>query len=136
MAFIGGDFTEVTFNHPQIGSGVFYPKTGEAGTLDLGGFRSDDEAESLAGNGQNIDIMKRKRWSFEITCAWDMNEQEDTDKLGQLAESTTPAEWTFTHISGAIYGATGKPVGDIAGDGGAGTFGLKVSGGGRAKKIS
>jgi hypothetical protein len=135
MAYIGGDFIEVTFNHPTLGSGTFYPKSGEAGTIDLGGFRSDDEQEGVAGNGQMIDTMKRKRWMFEVVCAWDMNDDQSTSKLGALAESPVPADWTMTNISGAVFGAKGKPVGDISGDGGASTFTLKISGGGKMRKI-
>ena len=135
MAFVGGDFTEITYTHPTVGTGTIYPKSGEEGTLDLGGFRSDDEQEGIAGNGEMIDMMKRKRWSFEQACANDMNDAEELDKVVQMAESTEPADWTMTHINGAVYKGTGKPVGDIQGSSNS-TFTLKISGGGKAKKIS
>ncbi len=135
MANVGGDFTEVTFNHPTIGSGTFYPKSGEDGTIDLGGFRSDDEAEGITGSGDAIDVMKNKRWKAEVVCAWSTTQRQDTDVLGQLAADVLPAEWTFAHVSGAIYGGKGKPVGDIVGSGGAGTFPLVVSGGGGMTRI-
>jgi len=130
MAYIGGDIIEITYNHPTLGSGTFYPVSGESATVDNGGFRSDDEANSIAGNGAMIDIMKRVRWSVEVACAWSLGEQEDTLKLAELASSPELSDWTFTHVSGTIMGAKGKPVGDIQGDTGAGTFNLKVSGGG------
>ena len=43
MAATGGDILEITFNHPTLGSGTIYPKSGEDSTLITGGFRSEDE---------------------------------------------------------------------------------------------
>lgn len=135
MQYVGGDYIEITYNHPTLGSGTFYPVSGESAAVDDGGFRSDDEQNSIAGNGEMIDVMKRVRWSVEIACAWSLGVNEDTKKLSALASSSEQADWTFTHVSGAIQAAKGKPVGDIQGDSGAGTFTLKVSGGGQLKNI-
>ena len=66
MAYIGGDITEITASHPTIGSATFYPKSGEDGSFDPGGFRSDDEAEGITGSGEMIDTMKNKRWSLRM----------------------------------------------------------------------
>jgi hypothetical protein len=132
---VGGDIIEITYNHPTLGSGVIYPKASEDSTYDLGGFRSNDEASGIDGGGNMIDQINRVRWSFEVAVSWDMNIREDLDRLVELAGSPVQADWTFTHINGTVFGGTGKPVGDMQGNGNQATFALKVSGGGKLKKI-
>lgn len=135
MSVVTGDFTEVTFNHPTLGSGTLFPKSAEDSTLDLGGFRSSDDANMIDGGGNMIDQMNRVRPSFECTLANDMNVREDLEKLTELASSPVAADWTFTHINGSVYGGKGKPVGDIQANGNTGNLTLKVSGGGRFVKL-
>lgn len=130
----GGDIIEITYNHPDLGSGVIYPKSAEDSTYNLGGFRSQDDKNMVDGSGEAIDTMNRERWSFESTVAWDMNLREDLEKLSALAASPTPATWTITHINGVVHAGKGKPVGDLSGNGNKATFPLKVSGGGVLKK--
>jgi hypothetical protein len=133
---VGGDIIEITYNHPTLGSGTIFPKSAEDGTFDLGGFRSNDDANMIDGGGNMIDQINRTRWSVETTVAWDMNVDETLEKLVALSGSPEQADWTFTHINGTIYGGKGKPVGDIQGNSNASTFTLKVSGGGTLKKIA
>lgn len=135
MAVVGGDFTEITFNHPTLGSGIIYPKSGEDSTLDMGGFRGGDDANMVDGGGRTIRQLNRVRWSFETTVAWDMNVAQDLEKMVSLAGDPVEAEFTFTHINGSVYSGTGAPVGDLQGNGNAATFTLKLSGGGQMKKI-
>lgn len=135
MSVVSGDIVEVTFNHPTIGSGTFFPKAGEDSTFDLGGFRSADEGNMIDGGGNMIDQMTRARWSLECILANDMNTREDLEKLTSLASSPVLADWTVTHINGTVYGAKGKPVGDIQANGNTSNLTLKISGGGSMKKI-
>lgn len=135
MGAIGGDITEITYNHPTLGSGVIFPKSDEDSEYDLGGLRSADDEGMVDGSGAMIDKMNRKRWSFGVAVAWDMNGREDLEKITEMAGHPVPADWTFSHINGTVYKGTGKPVGDYKGNGNQATFPLKVSGGGRAKKI-
>jgi hypothetical protein len=135
MASVGGDIIEVTWNHPTLGSGVLYPKAAEDSTIDLGGLRGADDANMVAGNGENIKQLTRTRWSVEVTVANDMNTREDAEKMGALAGSPVDAEWTFSSINGTVWGGTGSPVGDIQPNANAATFTLKVAGGGVLKKI-
>lgn len=130
----GGDILEITFNHPTLGSGTIYPKSGEDSTLNLGGFRSEDEDTGIDGSGRMIDKMTRKRWSAECVVAWDNNETLELETIVGLAESPVEADWTITHISGTVWGGKGKPVGDLEGSGMA-TFKFKVAGGLKMKKI-
>src|SRR6056297_3472914 len=112
MAAIGGDIIEITYNHPTLGQGVLLPKSNESFTLDLGGFRSNDDANMIDGGGQMIDQINRQRWSGEGTIAVD-ELQETQENMTALAGSPQLADWTFTHVNGTVYGGKGKPVGDI-----------------------
>lgn len=135
MSVVGGDVTEITFNHPTLGNGIIFPKSSEDSTYDLGGFRSNDDANAVDGGGNMMDEMSRVRWSLEATVAWDMNVRKDLETITAMAGSPVPAVWTWTNINGINYKATGKPVGDMQGNGKAATFSLKISGGGIAKQV-
>jgi len=135
MAAVGGDIVEITYNHPTLGSGTLFPKASEDSTYDLGGPRGNDDANMVTGNGQTIRQLNNVRWTFEVTLAWDMNSKEDLEKLTKMAGDPDEADWTFSHINGTIYSGKGSPVGDIKGNGNTSTTPLKVSGGGKLKKI-
>lgn len=132
---VGGDIIEATYNHPTLGTGVFYPKAAEDTTFDPGGFRSNDDANMIAGNGEMIDQINRVRWSAEMPIANDVNIRLDIEKAIAMAGDPQPATWTFTHVSGVVYQGTGKPVGDLQANMNQATFTLKVSGGGTLSKI-
>lgn len=132
---VGGDIIEVTYNHPTLGTGVFYPKSAEDTTYNLGGFRSNDDNQAVTGSGEMLDQINNSRWSFEVPCAWDMNNRDDLEKASALAASPVLADWTITHINGVVHGGSGKPVGDLEGNSNAATFTLKVAGSGQLKKI-
>lgn len=141
MGAIGGDVLEANFNHPTLGSGTFFPKANEDSTFDLGGFRSNDDANMIDGGGRMIDQINRVRWSVEMTIASDMgstgnpNASSDLEMLKLLASSPVQADWTISHVNGTVWKGKGKPVGDIQANGNAGTIGFKVAGGGEMKKI-
>lgn len=135
MASVGGDFIEITYNHPTLGSGTFFPKSGEESTLDLGGFRGEDDANMVDGGGNNIKQLSQVRWRFEGTIANDMNTREEAETVTALAGSPVDAEWTFTHINGTVYIGTGSPVGDVQPSGQSATMAIIISGGGKMKKI-
>jgi hypothetical protein len=135
-AAVGGDLLEGTFNHPTLGTGIFYYKANEDSTFDLGGIRSEDDQDMIDGAGQMIDKMNRKRWEVEGTIAWDMQSDLTLEKLVQLSESPVQADYTFQHVNGTVYGGKGKPVGDLKGAGNQATISTKFSGGGKLKKIS
>ena len=134
MPAVGGDITEITYNHPTIGQGTLFPKANEGNTLDPGGIRTSDDASMIDGTGQPIWHLYRVRGSLEILCANDMNTRNDIEVVRQLQESSLPADWTFTMINETVWGCSGKPVGDIAADVNASTFTLKIASG-NFKKI-
>lgn len=132
----GGDILEVTYNHPTLGTGTFFPKAGEDSTFDQGGFRSDDEANGVDGGGNMIDTMKRVRAFFQVTISNDQNTSRDAERVANLASSPVPADWTISVVNGTVWGMKGKPVGDIQPNVNAATLQLKVAGGGFMTKIS
>ncbi|MDD5013663.1 MAG: hypothetical protein PHW73_00995 [Atribacterota bacterium] len=134
--FVGGDLIEISYKHPTLGSGTWFPKAGEDGTFDPGGYRAEDDANATTGDGQMIDKINRVRWSVEAVVAWDMAVNDELDQARKLSESPVLADFTITHISGVIWGGKGKPVGDIQGNSNSAQMSIKLAGGGRLTKIS
>lgn len=128
--YIGGDLIEITANHPTLGNFTFATKSNESYNLDPGGKRSNDDANSISGNGTFIDQINAVRWSFEGPLMADFESGNEIENLPKLAESSDLATWTFTHISGKIWRGRGKFVGDIAIDTNTAQLTAKVSGGG------
>lgn len=116
MGYAGGDTIEMTYNHPNLGSGSFFFKANEDGTVDQGGIRSNDDANGISGNGRLVRQMNRVRGSFEASVLWDMIDQDELSKFNALAADPNSADWTITNISGAVWGGVGFPVGDIQGN--------------------
>lgn len=136
MAFNGGDVFELTYNHPTLGSGTFFVKSGEDTTFDTGGFRTEDDMGAIAGNGQMIKKVNRMRWMFEGPVAWDMVTVNEIQPLSDLAGDPVDAQWTISHVNGTVWGGEGTVVGEIPGSGQDSTIPIKISGGNRLSKIS
>lgn len=110
---VGGDITEVTDNHPTLGSFVYFPKTNEDNTYDTGGVRTNDDANMIDGGENPIWQLNGKMGFLQVNLVNDMNNKV-VERLAQLAASTEPSVWTFSTKSGKSYRGTGKPVGDLA----------------------
>jgi hypothetical protein len=132
---VGGDITEIRYNHPSLGSGVWFPKAGEDSTFDNGGLRGNDDSNMIDGGGRAIRQLNRVRWSVEATISWDMNTASELESARKLAAHPVEAEWSISHVNGSVWKGIGAPVGDIQGNGNASTFSVKISGGGELKKI-
>lgn len=135
MAAVGGDITEISYNHATIGSGRFFPKSAEDSTFDKGGFRSNDDSNGVDGGGRAITQLNQVRWMFEGTVSWDANISDELEQLSRLAASPIDAEWTISSINGTVWAGLGRPVGDLQGNGNTATIALKISGGGKLKKL-
>ena len=135
MSFIGGDIIEATYNHPTLGDGTLYFKGGEDISVNYGGYMAADDDAMVTGDGQMIDQINRKRWSFASTVAWDVTDVDELDNLQNLQNSPVTADWTFSHISGRTWTGNGKPVGDLTGAGQEATIPIKVAGGGQLRPI-
>jgi len=134
--FVGGDILEISYKHPTLGSGTWFPKSGEDLSVDPGGYRSEDKADGVTGDGQMIDTINRKRWGIEGTVAWATAGPDELGQADKLAASPLLADWTITHINGTIWGGKGKVVGDISGSSKDATMKIKVAGGGKLVPIS
>lgn len=126
MAF-GGDITSITYNNPEVGSGVFKPKAGEGNTYDLGGMRYVDDVNSKTSDGTGIWTQNNKMGFFQVLIANDMNVNKDAEKIVALHRSTSDTLWTFTVVNGCTYRGKGRPVGDVAPDVDKATVSLKVN---------
>jgi len=133
--FTGGDILEISYKHPTLGAGTWFPKSSEDGTNDPGGYRSNDDANMITGDGQIINQINRVRWSFEGVVAWDMATANELDQARKLAGSPVDADFTITHITGVVWGGKGRPVGDINGNTNTAQMSIKLAGGGLLTKI-
>lgn len=134
--FSGGDILEISYKHPTVGAGTWFPKSSEDGTVDPGGYRAADDANMITGSGDMIDQINRVRWSFEGVVSWDMATVNELEQARLLAASPVLADWTITHINGTVWGGKGKPVGDINGNTNTAQMPIKLAGGGLLTKIS
>ncbi|MBB6236492.1 hypothetical protein HDC90_001104 [Pedobacter sp. AK013] len=135
MSFIAGDFTEVTCTHPTLGDFRFSPKSGESFNIDRGGIRSADD-NAVTSKGESIDVKNNKGWSVDGPIATDLKTGYEEESIIALSADPVHGVWTFSHISGAIYKGTGRPVGDIATDTNTAQMTLKVAGGGKLENIA
>lgn len=126
----GGDITEITYNNPNVGTGVLYPKSSEDSNYDVGGIRTDDSMDAIQANGQAIYKKNMKRWAFDVKIGWDMGGSDELGILALLAADTAETDWTMTNINGVVYKGKGTYVGDLVGNGNESTIMFKASGGG------
>jgi hypothetical protein len=135
MSVVGGDIQEITYNHPDVGSGVLYPKSQEEATVDYGGLRTADDDAAIDGGGRAVQQLQRTRWSVSVPITHDMLSKDELQALTAMAESGKDAEWTFQHTNGDLRRGKGKPVGDLQSNFGSAQIDLKISGGGRLERI-
>lgn len=138
MAFVGSDVQDVTYNNSIIGQGTLFCKSGESSNIDLGGLRESDDKTMSTGNGKRIGQKTMNNSTFELPpVAWDKTGNDELLTLTKLAGATTGTTFTVTFVDGTIYQMqNGYPVGDIKGDGYAGTIPLTLQGDANASKIS
>lgn len=134
--YVGGDITEITYNHPVLGSGIILVKSSEDNTYDLGGVRGNDDANMVTGAGDNIRQLNNRGWRVNVTVANDMNVNLEMEKLVALAGHPVEADWTISHINGSIYGGKGAPLGDLTLNVNKSTFPLVLGGGRSLKKLA
>lgn len=125
---VHGDITEINVSHPTVGSFTLFPKANEDNTIDTGGFRNNDDSNQITGNGELILQKNKVRGSIECIVENDANTREDLEKMVAVCNSPELAEWTYSHVSGAVWKITGQPVGDLQSSLNTGVFTLKVVG--------
>lgn len=132
----GGDIIEITYSNAEVGNGVIRPKSAVDSTYDLGGIRSGDDANMTDTAGNRIYQMNMVSPMFQVDITWDMINRNDLEVLNDLASSAQETTWTFANINGTIYKLTGKPSGDLTGNGNTSNITLKVMGSGKMFIIS
>ena len=134
MAFNTGDITEITCTHPTLGNFSFQAKKGADWTYDLGGPKTLDNDDDITGAGEPIYTVEQTKWFIEGEVVWDMITRDELDSLTALSGSPVEGQWTINCINGDVRSASGKPVGDIQSTN-KGVIAIKISGGGKLKKI-
>lgn len=137
MSYIAGQLTQITFNHPTLGTGTFAPKSSDDSTINLGGIRSDSGVTDIAGDGQAIRKMNLHRWMVDTTIAFDSTAKSKSGLalLSALAADPAEANWKFTHVSGSVYSGSGFPVDVVDGNLGAATIKIKFEGSNTLQEI-
>jgi hypothetical protein len=120
-----GDITDITYEHPILGSGNFVAIANQTNSLDLGGFRTADDDGMIGSNGEPIYQINRVRGSFEVMVT---GEGDSLERLRNLAASPIPAVFTFSLVNGRIYKGSGKPVGDLKTETNTGNITVKIAG--------
>jgi len=139
MGFVGGDVISIAYaQEPGVGTGTWYPKAGEDGTVDMGGVRNSDDAQGITSNGLPIWNKTNGRWFFETTIAWDSQgkAKNELEVAKKMAASPIDVTFTITLINGAVYTGKGNVVGDIKGSAKDATMSIKLSGGGELTENS
>jgi len=93
---VGGDITEITFDHPTIGSGSFFPKANEGNTFKPGGIMANDDANQVGGDGEMIVQLNRTLGHFEVLCVNDMNIRDDISKAQELQGDPVNTDFTVS----------------------------------------
>lgn len=127
-----GDVRVISCDNTEIGSFLMEHKATEDATIQPGGFKVDDDENSVTTAGTDISKFNRYKWSFESTVgALD----GCLSYLQKMAEAGVPSQFTFEMSNGNQWVGTGRINGDIAENAQAGTIAVKFSGGGRLKQI-
>jgi hypothetical protein len=125
MATIVGDMLEITCT--SAGKNYrFEPKSNETFNVDKGGIRNNDDANQKGTAGTLIVQKNTVRGKIEGPILYSRQVEND---LNELAKSPLNQDWQFVHISGSVFKSKGGGiiVGDIQGDGNAGTITLMVA---------
>lgn len=126
---INGDIVEIAWSNPDLGSGFFFPIANTDSTLNLGGFRGNDQAV-LDGAGRLMNQKNRMPWSASMETANDPLNTKELEAASALAASTAETVYTITHVSGVRYKGAGTILGNLEGNFNKGSFQLTLTGGG------
>jgi len=137
MAYTGSGILAVTVSNTEVGTISLFPKAGESYNIDLGGTRSEDDAANATVSGDRINKQNIVCSKFELgQVAWDKTVKDELAFVNKLAAAKVGSTVTVKCIDGAIYEMqNGYPVGDLQGDGSAGTFPCTFQGNPNASRL-
>lgn len=127
MGAIGGDIKEITFTHPTIGSGSFFPQSNQNNTIKLGGVQSVDDENLIDGSGEIVETKIRTRGFVEVVVSNDMNTREDLVKAQALQASNVQADYQIAMQNDTVWSCKGAIVGSLEGDTNTTMFTLKIA---------
>lgn len=131
--FKGVEFLQIGLKHSSLGSVTLYPKAGENGQLQIGGYQNEVET---TGSGEAI--VKKKRVPWVVECppiAWNKSGTDLIKIMQDLIDSFEEVDCTFELTDGSIWTGKGSLIDELKGATYDGTIPLKISGGGKLIKL-
>jgi hypothetical protein len=134
--FIGCDFLQIGIKHSELGTVTLYPKGGENGQIEPGGYTTESDPKGITGSGEPIYKQTIGRWVVETPpIAWKRSGVDTLDQIKKIANSFEEIDCTFELADGTIWVGKGKIVGDIKGATFDANIPMKFEGGGKLTKI-
>jgi hypothetical protein len=134
--YIGCDFKQIGIKHSELGTVTLYPKAGENGQIETGGYTTESDPKGITGSGEAIYKQTIGRWVVETPpIAWKRSGTDTLDQIKAIANSFEEIDCTFELADGTIWVGKGKIVGDIKGATLDATIPLKFEGGGKLTRI-
>lgn len=134
--FTGCDFKQIGIKHSSLGTVMLYPKAGENGQIEPGGYTTESDPKGVTGSGEAIYKQSIGRWVVETPpIAWKRSGIDTLNQVKAIADSFEECDCTFELADGTIWVGKGKIVGDIKGATFDATIPLKFEGGGKLTRI-
>ncbi len=134
--YIGCDFKQIGIKHSELGTVTLYPKAGENGQIETGGYTTESDPKGITGSGEAIYKQTIGRWVVETPpIAWKRSGPDTLDQVKSISNSFEEIDCTFELADGTIWVGKGKIVGDIKGATFDATIPLKFEGGGKLTRI-
>jgi hypothetical protein len=134
--YIGCDFKQIGIKHSELGTVTLYPKGGENGQIETGGYTTESDPKGITGSGEAIYKQTIGRWVVETPpIAWKRSGLDTLDQVKSISNSFEEIDCTFELADGTIWVGKGKIVGEIKGATLDATIPLKFEGGGKLTRI-
>jgi hypothetical protein len=134
--YIGCDFKQIGIKHSELGTVTLYPKAGENGQIETGGYTTESDPKGITGSGEAIYKQTIGRWVVETPpIAWKRSGVDTLDQIKAISNSFEEIDCTFELADGTIWIGKGKIVGEIKGATLDATIPLKFEGGGKLTRI-
>jgi hypothetical protein len=132
MELIGGDVKQISIDHPELGSRLLTPQSGEDFTIIKGGYQNADTETNVSATGKRI---YQKNWIPWSVSGKIVLESGDHDYLQDMATNPKEAVIGFLYMNGQIRVGKGSVVGGIDGETQTHTMTVKFSGSGKLELI-
>jgi hypothetical protein len=127
MSVFGGSVQEISVSNPNVEPFFLFPLDGESNTLNLGGYRND-ENPPLDGAGRIIVTKKQLAGKYSGPVTNDMATSREYNLCVACAASTADTVFTFQMVNGEVFKGVGVITGDMDLSTDKSTFDLMVQG--------